>query len=108
MVQSKVLVKETSTVLSNIKDSKMCEAWFLEELTSPAGELRVAQVKSQSELSTWKWAADFCASEDSVGGAQAGRGCPEAVREGREDFLKGYWRWGEMSQGQKEAWGLDF
>lgn len=28
MVQSKVLVKETSTVLSNIKDSKMCEARF--------------------------------------------------------------------------------
>lgn len=85
----------------------MKHGFSLEELTSPAGELRFAQVKSQSELSTWKWAADSCASEDSVGGAQAGRGCPEAVREGRKDFLKGYWRRGETSQGQKEAWGLD-
>jgi len=53
-------------------------------------------------------AADPCVSLDSVGGAQAGRGRPEAVGEGGEDFLKSYWRRGVMSQGQKEAQGPGF
>lgn len=47
---------------------------------------------------TRKRATAPCASEDSGGGALAGRDCIEQGGQAREDFLKSCWRRGAVSQ----------
>lgn len=54
---------------------------------------------------TLTWVAVPCTSENDVGGAQAGREAQKQEGEGGKGFLKGCWRRGVASRGQKELWG---